>query len=168
MDFGIIMYCFIVGGDWLWWLGIDMGVEYVVYLYYVLLICCSEGFGVYVCVQLCIGVCQLLVMLVIVYGELLVLDEVGLCELVWYMLQLQLYEYVVIVYLVSVELFVSVWVKIYGCMFDDMQLYVIVCDIVDYCYSYLELVVFIIVCSGDYFVIEEVIVLICVMVDIGI
>jgi thymidine phosphorylase len=148
-------------------LGIDTGTEHVVYLHADSPVCHSEGFGSHSTLELRLGARRMRATLNIVKGEMLELDEVGLCESAWHALDPGDDDRVIVAHPRSVDSLASVRAKIFGKTLNDAELHAIVRDIVAHRYSNIELAAFITAGCTDHFGLDEVIALTRAMVDTG-
>lgn len=110
---------------------------------------------------------RLLATLNIAHGSLLAMDDVGLSESAWLVLQPHAHDRVTLAHAPSVDSLAGVRAKLFGKSLDDAAMHAIVRDIVAHRYSNIELAAFIAAGCADHLAVAEVVALTRAMVDTG-
>ncbi|MFC5499390.1 thymidine phosphorylase family protein [Caenimonas terrae] len=148
-------------------LGIDTYQEPVLYMHRDCHVCRSEGFEAQSRVELSLGGRTIVATLNVVSGDIVSVDEAGLSEAAWRLLQARDGDQATLRHPAPIESLGHMRSKVYGKRLGAAQLDAVVQDIAAGRYSDLELAAFITACAGDRLDIEETTALTRAMVSAG-
>ena len=147
--------------------GIDTYQEPVVYMHSDCHVCRSEGFEARSRVLVRAGVREVIATLNVVHGELVAIDEAGLSEAAWSLLQAQDGEVAEIAHPEPLASESALRAKVYGAKLTAAQIDMVIRDVTAGLYSDLQLSAFVTACAGERLDNEETLALTRAMIAVG-